>query len=84
MEAPLDCKLFDRLGSILPTAEAEILSPRALPILEDLQSLREEISASRESISGELIIGSGTIPGTYILPELAASFKKDFPGIHLK
>jgi DNA-binding transcriptional LysR family regulator len=82
LEARLDCKLFDRLGrSILPTSEAEILYPRALAILEDLQSLKEEISASRESVSGELIIGASTIPGAYILPVLAASFKKDFPGI---
>ncbi len=32
-------------------------------------------------VSGELIIGASTIPGTYILPAIAASFKNDFPGI---
>ena len=82
MEARLNCKLFDRLGrSILPTQEAEILYPRALAILEDLQKLEEEISATRKTVSGELIIGASTIPGAYILPGLAASFKKDFPEI---
>jgi DNA-binding transcriptional LysR family regulator len=49
--------------------------------LEDLHRLKEEISATRDSVSGELIIGASTIPGTYILPGLAASFKKEFPGI---
>ena len=82
LEARLNCKLFDRLGrSILPTAEAEILYPRAMAILEDLQRLEEEISATRKRVSGELIIGASTIPGVYILPGLAASFKKEFPEI---
>ncbi len=82
LEARLNCKLFDRLGrSILPTAEAEILYPKAMAILEDLQRLEEEISATRNTVSGELLIGASTIPGAYILPGLAASFKKEFPGI---
>lgn len=82
LEARLNCKLFDRLGrSILPTAEAEILYPRAIAILEDLQRLEEEISATGKNVAGELILGASTIPGTYILPELAASFKKEFPDI---
>ncbi len=82
LETRLNCKLFDRLGrSILPTPEAEILYPRAMAILEDMQRLEEEISAARESISGQLIIGASTIPGAYILPLLAASFKNEFPGI---
>ena len=32
-------------------------------------------------MSGELIIGASTIPGTYILPAAAAAFKNEFPGI---
>lgn len=65
----------------MPTHEAEILYPRAVAILEDLQRLEEEISATRNTISGELIIGASTIPGAYILPGIAASFKNDFPDI---
>jgi len=52
-----------------------------MAILEDLQRLEEEISASRKSIAGQLIIGASTIPGAYILPGIAASFKKEFPDI---
>jgi len=82
LEARLNCKLFDRLGrSILPTAEAEILYPKAMAIMEDLQRLEEEISASRKSVAGQLIIGASTIPGAYILPGIAASFKREFPDI---
>ncbi len=82
LEARLNCRLFDRLGrSILPTAEAEILYPRAVAILEDLQRLEEEIAVTGKNIGGKLLIGAGTIPGAYILPGLAAAFKKDFPEI---
>lgn len=82
LEARLNCRLFDRLGrSILPTAEAELLYPRALAILDDLRRLEEDINTTRQGTSGELIIGASTIPGTYILPAIAASFKNDFPGI---
>jgi DNA-binding transcriptional LysR family regulator len=82
LESRLNCKLFDRLGrSILPTAEAEVLYPRALSILNDLNRLVDDITATSQAISGELIIGASTIPGAYILPEIAASFRNDNPGI---
>ncbi len=74
--------MFDRLGrSILPTAEAELLYPRALTILEDLRRLEEEITTTGQTMSGELIIGASTIPGAYILPKIAATFKNRFPGV---
>jgi DNA-binding transcriptional LysR family regulator len=82
LEARLNCRLFDRLGrSILPTTEAEILYPRAMAILDDLRRLEEDINTTRQVMSGELIIGASTIPGTYILPSIAASFKNEFPGL---
>jgi DNA-binding transcriptional LysR family regulator len=52
-----------------------------MAILEDLRRLEEDINTTRQGMSGELIIGASTIPGTYILPSIAASFKNDFPGI---
>ena len=82
LEAHLNCRLFDRLGrSILPTAQAEMLYPRALGILEDLQRLEDELADAEQSVAGQLLIGASTIPGTYILPQLAADFKRDFPKI---
>lgn len=82
LEEQLDCKLFDRLGrTILPTAEAELLYPRALTILEDLTRLEEEIMSAGKTVSGRLLLGASTIPGAYILPRLAASFKNRYPDI---
>lgn len=82
LEARLKCKLFDRLGrTILPTPEAELLFPKAMAILEDLQNLEDEISESRKSVSGELVCSASTIPGTYLLPAMAAAFKKKYQEI---
>lgn len=82
LESRLGCKLFDRLGrSIMPTAEADLLNPRALAILDDLEQLRSDISAQKTSVAGELILGASTIPGTYLLPPIAADFKKKYPKI---
>lgn len=67
--------------TILPTAEAEKLYPRAVSILEDLKKLVEEVTSTTQSISGKLHIGASTIPGAYILPKLAASFKARYPNI---
>jgi DNA-binding transcriptional LysR family regulator len=65
----------------MPTLEADILYPRALAILEDIKKLEEEVASAGKAISGELIIGASTIPGTYILPEIAAAFKVEHPGV---
>jgi DNA-binding transcriptional LysR family regulator len=58
-----------------------MLYPRALGILEDLQRLEDELADADQSVAGQLLIGASTIPGTYILPQLAAAFKRDFPKI---
>lgn len=80
LESKLGCKLFDRLGrSIQPTMAAEILYPRALEILDGIDRLFADINATHEKIAGELHIGASTIPGTYILPEIAAGFKREHP-----
>ena len=82
LEKSLDCKLFDRLGrSIMPTAEADILYPKALQILDDLDQIQEDISAAGIGVKGKLIIGASTIPGAYILPRMAYTFKKQYPDV---
>lgn len=67
--------------SIIPTKEANILYPKAVAILEDLAKLEGEIAMAGKTVAGELIIGASTIPGAYILPQLASTFKKQFSGI---
>jgi len=82
LEHSLGCRLFDRLGrSIMATAEAEVLYPRALQVLDDLDQIKDEITAAGTGIKGDLLIGASTIPGAYILPRLAYTFKKQYPEV---
>jgi DNA-binding transcriptional LysR family regulator len=82
LEHSLGCRLFDRLGrSIMATVEAEVLYPRALQVLDDLDQIKDEITAAGNGIKGNLLIGASTIPGAYILPRLAYTFKKQYPEV---
>jgi len=82
LENSLYCKLFDRLGrSIMPTTEADVLYPKALQLLDDLHQIQEEITATGTGIRGKLVIGASTIPGAYLLPHMAYSFKKKYPEV---
>jgi DNA-binding transcriptional LysR family regulator len=82
LEISLECRLFDRMGrSIMPTVEADVLYPKALQLLDDLEMIKEEISAASTGVKGKLYIGASTIPGTYILPRSAYSFKNKFPDV---
>lgn len=85
LEEELGCRLFDRVGrSIIPTKEAEILFDRALEIVEKAESLRNVITASESRVSGEVVIGASTIPGTYILPYAMVKFMEEYPEVHFK
>jgi len=82
LEAELGCRLFDRLGRIIvPTREAETLYAHAIELIEKAEAVREVIEQVKSNPSGELIIGASTIPGSYILPFLMASFKHKYPDI---
>lgn len=82
MERRLGCKLFDRLGrTIKPTRKAEILYTKSTAILDDLNTLEDELRAEDSNMCGELILGASTVPGAYILPYLATLFKAEHPQI---
>ncbi|MDH5202173.1 MAG: selenium metabolism-associated LysR family transcriptional regulator, partial [Nitrospirota bacterium] len=82
LEEELSCKLFDRLGrTIIPTREAEVLYSHAMEIIEKAHTLKEAIGQFKKEVTGELIIGASTIPGTYLLPSLMAAFQNRFPSV---
>lgn len=85
LEEELDCKLFDRFArGIIPTKEAEILYEHALEVIEKMESLKDSVQKIKTAPSGSLFIGASSIPGTYILPGLVASFKKNYPEISIQ
>ncbi len=82
LEENLGCRLFDRLGrTIAPTPEAQLLFPKAMAILEELDRLKETLVSATNQVAGDLIIGASTIPGVYLLPKHAAAFKNSYPDV---
>jgi DNA-binding transcriptional LysR family regulator len=82
LEEELECKLFDRLGrTIIPTREAEALYSHAIEIIEKTNITKDIIGRFKKELSGELVVGASTIPGTYLMPSLMAAFQKKHPGV---
>jgi len=82
LEEEYNCKLFDRLGrTIIPTKEAEVLYQYAIEIIEKADAIKEAIGRFKNKITGKLIIGASTIPGTYLLPLIMTSFQKKYPSV---
>ncbi|MCX8030355.1 MAG: selenium metabolism-associated LysR family transcriptional regulator [Thermodesulfovibrionales bacterium] len=80
LEEELECRLFDRLGRhIIPTKEAELLFIHASEIVEKTENIKNLMYELRNNISGEILIGASTIPGTYVLPKFMANFKEKYP-----
>ncbi|MEW6741067.1 MAG: selenium metabolism-associated LysR family transcriptional regulator [Nitrospirota bacterium] len=82
LEEELNCKLFDRLGrTIIPTKEAEALYSHAMEIIEKASNIKDFIGHLKKEVTGELVIGASTIPGTYLMPSIMAKFRKIYPSI---
>jgi len=82
LEKSLGCALFDRLGrKIEPTTEADLIFPKALQLIEDLERINDLVLKSSQRVKGKLFIGASTIPGNYMLPLLAADFRNQYPDV---
>ncbi len=82
LERELNCSLFERLGKkINPTREADALYNHALEIVEKADSVKGVLGRLKKEVSGELIVGASTIPGTYLLPERMSDFKRKHPEV---
>lgn len=82
LETELGCSLFNRLGrKIEPTSEADIIFPRALQLIEDLEKINELLEKSSQQVKGKIRLGASTIPGNYMLPLMAAKFRDLYPDV---
>lgn len=85
LEEELGVQLFDRLGrSVLPTQAGDVLNRYAQEIFSQLAHAQADILALSKRVSGELVIGGSTIPAHYIIPRLAAGFRRSFPEVRLE
>jgi DNA-binding transcriptional LysR family regulator len=77
-------KLVDRLGrEVLPTPAGQILYRYAHKILQIREEAIQALASYKGDLSGRLIVGASTIPGTYVLPALVGSFKAMYPSCHI-
>jgi LysR family transcriptional regulator, transcriptional activator of the cysJI operon len=85
LEQELDVTLFIRVNTGLQLTEAgRLLLPWARRLLHDTSNLKEMMSSLKEDIVGELRIACSTTAGKYILPQMAARFCKQYPGIRVR
>jgi DNA-binding transcriptional LysR family regulator len=82
LEDHFSCRLIDRLSKeAIPTKAGELLHEYAKRML----ALREETETAMANyngkIRGRLVIGGSTIPGTYLMPQLIADFKRVYPDV---
>jgi DNA-binding transcriptional LysR family regulator len=84
LEEMLGEKLLDRLGrEVLPTPAGQILYRYAQKMLDLREEALQAIAKHKGELSGQLVVGASTIPGTYILPKVIGSFKALHPSIQL-
>ena len=85
LEDELNATLFIRSNTGLKLTEAgRLLLPWARRLLHDTNDLKEMMSSLQGDIVGELRIACSTTGGKYILPQLAARFSQQYPGIHVR
>jgi DNA-binding transcriptional LysR family regulator len=82
LEEELGQKLIDRLGRRAePTPVGRILYKYGVRILRLHREAVEAVERYGGRLVGRIMIGSGTIPGTYILPMLIGRFRKKYSSI---
>jgi DNA-binding transcriptional LysR family regulator len=82
LEQELDVTLFHRSNTGLQLTEAgRLLLPWARRLMHDTNDLKEMMSSLQGDIVGELRIACSTTAGKYILPQMAARFSRQYPGI---
>ncbi len=84
LESHYGCKLIDRLGKqALPTKAGELLYGYAGKLTAMLGETETAMAEFTGNISGRLVMGGSTIPGSYILPRAIGQFTKEYPDVNI-
>ncbi|MCA1961682.1 MAG: LysR family transcriptional regulator [Desulfomonile sp.] len=68
-------KLLERIrGDVKPTPVGQVFYQYARHIIQLRNEALQTVHRFRDKLSGNLLVGASTIPGTYLLPRLIASF----------
>jgi DNA-binding transcriptional LysR family regulator len=84
LEDYLKVKLFDRVGKKISLSEpGRVVLAAGEAILDRVAALDEELANLRELKAGHVAIGASQVVGGYLLPDLLAQFRGQFPGIEI-
>src|SRR5580765_4601014 len=79
LEDELGARLFDRLGrSVRLTEVGKTFLPRARAVLRELEAARGDVVESKDSISGQVVVGVIPTVAPYFLPPVLAAFSKKY------
>ncbi len=82
LEEELGIELLDRSHSgIQPTAAGTVVYQAAKEILQRWRRMEDDLLGFQETLTGTLIIGASTIPGTYLLPVWIKKFRMLYPKV---
>ncbi|GAB4336287.1 MAG: selenium metabolism-associated LysR family transcriptional regulator [Desulfobulbaceae bacterium] len=82
LEEELGQKLVDRLGrQVEPTPVGNLLYGYAVKILRLQEDALQAVEQYSGKLIGRIMIGAGTIPGTFLLPGLIGRFRRRYPSV---
>lgn len=82
LEDELGQKLLERQGrEVEPTPVGAVLYDYARKILQTRLEAIQAVEQFSGKLAGRIAIGCGTIPGTYILPDVVGDFHTKYPAI---
>lgn len=85
LEEELGCQLLVRGGrKVTLTDDGMVLRKRAQEILDLVSRTEKELSSSRETVSGDIAIGTGETSAFGHFANLMRSLQERYPGIHYK
>lgn len=82
LETQLGASLFERgpQGTSL-TSAGRAFAPVAEQLLRLAAQAQESVRADRRDLRGQLVIGCSSTAGKYVLPELVASYVRQYPNV---
>lgn len=85
LEEELGIELLDRSRSgVYPTGAGILVYQTAKEILEKWTRLEDQLHSFSDTLTGTLIIGASTIPGTYLIPGWIKKFQSLYPNVDVE
>ena len=84
LEEELDVSLLERTSlGLRPTPAGNYVYKMGLQLFEQWREMERGVHAFQETLTGTLVIGAGTIPGTYLAPRWIGRFNRLFPKVDI-